>query len=92
MPRPPQPALELQLKGYRLATAEVVYRLPDHPSILQIFVWQHYDVAPEYPVLHRFLDHWTRHIEAELHSVRISRQDLVAPGRYRHVETVLRLH
>lgn len=35
--------LELQLKGYRLATAEITYRLPDHPSLLQTFVWQHYD-------------------------------------------------
>jgi uncharacterized protein Usg len=92
MPRSAGPALELQLKGYRLATAEVVYRLPDHPSILQTFVWQHYDIAPDYPVLRRFLDHWLQHIEAPLHSVRVTRQNLVAPGRYRHVETVLRLH
>lgn len=92
MRRQEQRALELQLKGYRLATAEVVYRLPDHPAILQSFVWQHYDIAPEFPVLRRFLDHWTAHIEAELHSVRVSRRDLVGPGRYRNVETVLQLH
>ena len=88
----PQRALDLQLKGYRLATAEVVYRLPDHPAILQSFVWQHYDIAPDYPVLRRFLDHWLENIEARLHSVRVTRLDLVAPGRYRNVETELQLH
>ena len=35
-------AMELQLMGYRLATAEITYRMPDHPAILQTFVWQHY--------------------------------------------------
>ena len=47
--RAPASPMELQLKGYRLATAEITYRLPDHPSLLQTFVWQHYDIAPDYP-------------------------------------------
>ena len=59
----PAGALELQLRGYRLATAEITYRLPDHPSLLQTFVWQHYDLAPEFPELRRFLDFWATHIE-----------------------------
>src|SRR4051794_18560600 len=42
----PEAPLELQLKGYRLATAEILYRMPDHPSLLQTFIWQHYDLAP----------------------------------------------
>ena len=29
-----QNALELQLLGYRLATAEIIYRMPDHREIL----------------------------------------------------------
>ncbi len=27
--------LQLQLKDYRLTTADIVYRLPDHPKLLQ---------------------------------------------------------
>jgi len=42
--------MELQLMGYRLATAEITYHMPDHPAILQTLVWQHYDLAPEFPV------------------------------------------
>jgi uncharacterized protein Usg len=53
-----------------LATAEITYRLPDHPSLLQIFVWQHLDLAPSYPELHKFLAFWAKKIEGRLHSVR----------------------
>lgn len=54
--------LSLQLRGYRLTTAEIIYRLPDHPGVLQSFVWQNLDLAPHFPVLHRFLDFWERNI------------------------------
>ena len=75
-------SLELQLKGYRLATAEITYRLPDHPSLLQTFVWQHYDLAPSYPELRKFLAFWVEKIEGRLFSVRVARQELVSASRY----------
>jgi len=31
--------LALQLNGYRLTTAEILYHMPDHPYLLQSFVW-----------------------------------------------------
>jgi len=46
------------LKGYCMTTAEVVYRIPDYPGLLQSFVWQTLDLPPEYPVLVKFLEHW----------------------------------
>jgi uncharacterized protein Usg len=85
-------AFELQLKGYRLSTAEIVYHLPDHPSLLQTFLWQHYDIAPQYPELRRFLDFWTANIDGKLHSVRVARLDLVSPGKWRAPTVELRLH
>ena len=39
----------LQMEGYGLTTAEIHYHLPDHPSLLQLYVWQDYDLAPEFP-------------------------------------------
>ena len=87
-----QSAFELQLKGYRLSTAEIVYHLPDHPSLLQTFIWQHYDIAPEYPELRKFLDFWQRNIEGKLHSVRVARLDLVRPGQWRNSAAELTLH
>jgi uncharacterized protein Usg len=61
-----------QLEGYRLATAEILYHMPDHPGLLQTYVWQDYDLAPKYPVLNRFLDFWTRELDGALHSVRVA--------------------
>ena len=51
-------ALEHQLDAHRLTTAEIFYHLPDHPSLLQSYLWQDYDLAPKFPALHRFLDYW----------------------------------
>lgn len=85
-------ALELQLRGYRLATAEIVYHLPDHPGLLQSFIWQHYDLDPDYPELNRFLDFWVQNIQGRLHSVTVGRQKLIHAGEWRHTPAVLRLH
>lgn len=40
---------ELMLKGYGLTTAEMFYGMPDHPSVLNSYIWQDYDLAPDYP-------------------------------------------
>jgi uncharacterized protein Usg len=84
--------LALQLKDYRLTTAEILYHLPDHPVLLQTFVWQDLDLAPEYPELHKFLDFWNRELDGKVHSVRVAAAKLVQPPRYRHPGAWLRLH
>lgn len=61
-----------------MATAEILYHLPDHPGLLQTYVWQDYDLAPRYPVLSRFLDFWVRELEGPLHSVRLAGKQLVS--------------
>lgn len=78
-------ALERQLAGYSLTTAEIFYRLPDHPAILQSYIWQEYDCAPQFPVLETFLDFWTREIEGKLHSVSVSYRELISAGTWRMV-------
>ncbi len=77
-----------QLMGYRLTTAEILYHLPDHSGVLQSYVWQALDIAPRYPVLHKFLDFWRREIEGPLHSVRVGGVALLGPGDWRHVTSV----
>lgn len=83
---------ERQMLGYGLATVEIHYYMPDHPSLLQLFLWQHYDMAPRFPELNRFLDHWRREIMAPLHSVRVAHKDLIGPAEFRAVDGVLTLH
>ena len=85
-------SLKLQLLGHRLTTAEIIYHMPDHPRLLQTFVWQAYDLAPRYPVLTKFLRFWEHHIEGALHVVRIASAALVKPAEFRYVKGELKLH
>ncbi len=77
-------SLALQLKDYRLTTAEILYHMPDHPGLLQTFVWQEYDLAPQFPELRRFLAFWHREIEGRLHSVRVAAGGSIRPPSVRH--------
>jgi uncharacterized protein Usg len=81
-----------QLEGYGLTTASILYRMPDHPAMLQTFVWQHYDLAPAFPELQRFLDFWRREIEGPLHSVTVAHHRMISPAECRMVTAEYRLH
>lgn len=82
-------ALALQLKSYRLTTAEILYHLPDHPDLLQSYVWQDLDLAPRFPVLHKFLDFWSHNLDGKLHSVRVGHTMLIQPPKLRHVDALI---
>ena len=64
--------LAQMLDDYRLTTAEIPYRLPDHPDLLQSYIWQNLDRIPDLPRLTRFLDFWERELDGPLHSVRVA--------------------
>lgn len=83
---------ELRLLGYRLATAEILYRLPDHPTLLQTFLWQALDLAPKFPVLTKFLTFWETNLDGPIHSVRLASSALVSPGELRNFDDEFRLH
>jgi len=83
---------EAQIKGYGLTTANILYRLPDHPTLLQEFLWQHYDLAPDFPELFKFLEFWDREIEGPVHSVKIAHQKLVSPSEWRGAAGLYNLH
>lgn len=85
-------SLERQLHDYRLTTAEILYHMPDHPSLLQTYVWQDLDLAPDFPALHRFLDFWERNLEGRLHSVTVANHGLITPGELRFASSLLTLH
>jgi uncharacterized protein Usg len=88
----PATETELMLKGYGLTTAEIFYRMPDYRNVLNTFVWQDYDLAPDYPQLFRFIEFWQDKIEGPLHSVRFTHRKLISPGEWRHVKGEFRLH
>ena len=74
---------EQALRGYRLTTAEILYHMPDHPAVLQSFIWQELDIAPGFPVLNKFLRFWESSIEGRLHSVRVAARGLISNAELR---------
>src|ERR1700751_3799013 len=81
-----------QVNGYGLTTAHIFYRRPDHLWLLQTYVWQDYDLWPNFPVLQGFLQFWQRQLEGPLHSVTVAHSRLVAPAELRAVDGVFRLN
>ena len=75
-------SLDLQMRDYRLTTAEILYHMPDHPAVLQSYVWQSLDLAPKFPELRKFLDFWTRSLDGKLHSVRVGSAELIKPPSF----------
>ena len=73
-----------QLQDYRLTTAEIIYRLPDHPSLLQSYIWQELDIAPRFPILKKFLHFWEIKLEGKLYMVKVAHQALITPGEFRY--------
>jgi uncharacterized protein Usg len=80
------------LQQYRLTTAEILYHLPDHPRLLQTYLWQELDLAPKFPVLQRFLDFWERNLDGRLHSVKIASAQLITPAEMRLLGAEVTLH
>ncbi len=68
------------VEGYGLTTANIFYRLPDHPKIIQSYVWQEYDLHPRFPELRKFLDFWTSSLDGQLHSVLVAHARLIRPA------------
>jgi uncharacterized protein Usg len=83
---------ELMLRDYRLTTAEILYHMPDHPALLQSYIWQNYDLAPKFPQLKKFLDFWEAQLDGKLHSVKVASQALICPTEFRYATASLTLH
>jgi uncharacterized protein Usg len=86
-----------QLTDWRQTTAEILYRMPDHPALFQTFVWQdmdrwHDDPRLTYPRLRKFCDWWNANLDGPIVEVRVGATQVVAAGELRHVDTELRLH
>ena len=80
------------LKGYSLTTAEILYHLPDHPALLQSYIWQDYDLHPRFPKLQGFLEFWTARLDGRLFKVTVAHRRLVAPAELRLVGTEIKVH
>ena len=64
-----------------MTTSQILYRMPDHPEILQTFIWQQFDLAPEFPKLHDFLDFWRCSLDGPLHTATVVQSRPCSPCR-----------
>jgi uncharacterized protein Usg len=92
MTRTTDTSFRAQLAGYSLTTAEILYRLPDHPALLQTFIWQEYDVHPRFPRLLGFLDFWQRNLDGKLYRVTVAHRKLIAPTEIKMLAANYRLN
>ncbi|KPD10505.1 usg protein [Phaeobacter sp. 11ANDIMAR09] len=83
---------EMMLKGYGLTTAEFTYHMPDYAHVLNTYVWQDYDLAPDHERLFKFIEFWQRELDGPLHSVRFTHRKMISPGEWRNVKGILNLH
>lgn len=83
--------IELVLQGYRLTTAEILYHMPDHPHLLQSYLWQELDISPDFPVLYKFLNFWERTLDGRLHSVTVADCKIIEPSEIRLVNGEFRI-
>lgn len=81
-----------QIDGYVLTTARIFYHMPDYPALLQTYVWQDYDIAPTFPVLHGFLAFWETKLDGPIHSVRVACKNIISPVEMRSVTGFFPLH
>jgi len=86
------PQFRRQIEGYGLTTADILYHMPDHPHVLQNFIWQDYDLFPNFPALKAFLNFWRVEIEGALHSIRVAHARLITPAEIRAVDVEFPLH
>jgi uncharacterized protein Usg len=86
------PEFRRQMEGYGLTTAEIIYRLPDHPALLQSYIWQEYDLFPKFPELHRFLDFWAKSLDGALHTITVAHARLIRPAQIKAVDAQFRLN
>jgi uncharacterized protein Usg len=82
----------LQLEGFSLTTAEILYRLPDYPALLQTYVWQEYDLHPRFPRLKAFLAFWAANLEGPLYRITVAHKGLISPREVRIAADQLHLH
>ncbi len=80
------------MKGYSLTTAEILYHLPDHPALLQSYIWQDYDLHPRFPKLKDFLAFWTAKLDGKLYKVTVAHRKLIAPAEVRLIGAEFTVH
>jgi uncharacterized protein Usg len=60
--------------------------------VLQTYVWQNYDLFPNFPALKDFLAFWETTLDGPLFAVTVAHSKLIKPAELHDIDGVLRLH
>jgi uncharacterized protein Usg len=81
-----------RLQGWGLTTAEIMYYMPDHRSILQTYIWQDFDQAPRFPKLRKFLTFWSQNLDGPLAMVMVGHNKMIGAVELRTFGDEWRIH
>ena len=76
-----------EAESFGLTTAQITYRMPDQLDCFQDFLWQEYDMFPQFPSLRKFLAFWELKIEGPLHSITVAHARLIRPVELQALRT-----
>ena len=71
---------------------QVIYYMPDYPTLLQEFTWGYDDRVPELMRTHKFLNHWRTNIDAVIAEILLSVNDGDRPRKWRSIDEILNLN
>ena len=86
------PEFRMPLEGYGLTTAKILFWMPDYPLLLQQYLWQDYDIFPEFPTLRKFLDFWQHTLDGPLFSVTVGHCRLIKPAELKVIDVEFKLN
>jgi len=69
-----------------------LYRRPDRHWLLQTYVWQDYDMFPNFPALKDFLAFWEKSLEVRCSQSPSRIPSSSSPPNWHAVDGVFRLH
>ena len=78
-----------QLGGFYLTTAKIFYHLPDYRHVVQVYVWQDFDLPPDFPNLLKFLRFWRRELDGPLVGLEVASAGMVGPAVIRNAKVEL---
>jgi uncharacterized protein Usg len=78
--------------GPQMTSVEILYQTPGRPHLIQSFLWQDYDVAPEFPRLKRFLRFWAERFGVTVHSIHLIEQEETSPAEAHYMGYSLVVH
>jgi uncharacterized protein Usg len=86
-----------KLGEWRQITAEILYCMPDHRSLVQSFIWQDMDrwdadPAQAFPRLRQFCAWWNATLEGPIVQVRVGDTPLVGAVELKALLPVFHLH